>query len=146
MAQTYFGSALRAGSSAVTDGIDGGFLPCMQTGVLVAPSTATSSNISFTIPAGAQITNITIDRIVQQAGGTGTTLLMVGGTTAGGTQYFPSTDLFTAVRAAPTFTVAQVAAMGNVGTTQTVVFQVTANGTATTAAQFRINLEYAQKL
>jgi hypothetical protein len=58
-----------------------------------------------------------------------------------------STDLFTNVRAAPTLTVAQVLAMSDIGTNQSVVVTVDPNGTiSTTQAVIRLSVVYAQKV
>jgi hypothetical protein len=69
------------------------------------------------------------------------------GTAAAGTQYVSSTDLFAGGRAAASFTTAQLLAMSDIGTNQSVVLTADPNGTiSTTQAIIRMTVVYAQKV
>ena len=119
MAQTYFGSTLRAGSGTLTDTVDGGFVVMMQTATVTTASAGTATSVTQVLPAGS----------------------------AAGTQYVSSIDVFAGGRFAPTFTTAQLAAMADIGTNTNVVFTVDPNGTiSTTQGVYRMTVTYAQKV
>ena len=61
MAQTYFGSTLRAGSGTLTDTVDGGFVVMMQTATVTTAAAGTATSVTEVLPAGSQIMNIFID-------------------------------------------------------------------------------------
>ena len=149
MAQTYFGSTLRAGSTALTDTVDGGFVGMMQTATVTTAAAGTATSVTAVLPASSQIINIFIDTMVDEAvgGGTATAIAATVGTAAAGTQYVSSTDVFAGGRFAPSFTTAQLAAMADIGTNTNVVFTVDPNGTiSTTQGVYRMTVTYAQKL
>ena len=149
MAQTYFGSTLRAGSGTLTDTVDGGFVVMMQTATVTTASAGTATSVTQVLPAGSQIINIFIDTVVDEVvgGGTATAISATVGTAAAGTQYVSSTDVFAGGRFAPTFTTAQLAAMADIGTNTNVVFTVDPNGTiSTTQGVYRMTVTYAQKV
>ena len=149
MAQTYFGSTLRAGSGTLTDTVDGGFVVMTQTTTVTTAAAGTATSASLTIPASSQILNFFVDTVQDEAvgGGTATAIAMTIGTAAAGTQYVSSTDVFAGGRATLTFTAAQLAAMADVGTNQSVFITVDPNGTiSTTQAIYRLTVTYAQKV
>jgi hypothetical protein len=149
MATTYFGSALKAGSGTLTEATDGGFVVMTKTTTVTTTADGLAASATLTLPASAQILDYYVDKVVTQVVGAGsaTTLPVTVGTAAAGTQYMASTDLFTNVRAAPTLTVAQVLAMSDIGTNQSVVVTVDPNGTiSTTQAVIRLSVVYAQKV
>lgn len=149
MAQTYFGSTLRAGSGTLTDTTDGGFVVMMQTSTVTTASAGTATSVTEVLPAGSQIINIFIDTMVDEAvgGGTATSIAATVGTAAAGTQYVSSTDVFAGGRFTPTFTTAQLAAMADIGTNINVVLTVDPNGTiSTTQGVYRLTVVYAQKV
>jgi hypothetical protein len=149
MAQTYFGSTLRAGSGTLTDTTDGGFVVMMQTSTVTTASAGTATSVTEVLPAGSQIINIFIDTMVDEAvgGGTATAIAATVGTAAAGTQYVSSTDVFAGGRFVPTFTTAQLAAMADIGTNINVVLTVDPNGTiSTTQGVYRLTVVYAQKV
>jgi len=149
MAQTYFGSTLRAGSGSLTDTVDGGFVVMMQTNTVTTLASGAASSVTEVLPAGSQIINIFIDTMVDEAvgGGTATAIAATVGTAAAGTQYVSSTDVFAGGRFTPTFTTAQLAAMADIGTNVNVVLTVDPNGTiVTTQGVYRLTVVYAQKL
>ena len=149
MAQTYFGSTLRAGSGTLTDTVDGGFVVMMQTNTVTTAAAGTATSVTEVLPAGSQIINIFIDTMVDEAvgGGTATAIAATVGTAAAGTQYVSSTDVFAGGRFSPTFTTAQLAAMADIGTNINVVLTVDPNGTiSTTQGVYRLTVVYAQKV
>jgi hypothetical protein len=149
MAQTYFGSTLRAGSGTLTDTIDGGFVVMTQTTTVTTAAAGTATSASITIPASSQIVNFFVDMVQDEVvgGGTATTIPVTIGTAAAGTQYLSATNVFAGGRTALAFTAAQLAAMSDVGTNQSVVITADPNGTiSTTQAIIRLTVVYAQKV
>jgi hypothetical protein len=149
MAQTYFGSTVRAGSGTLTDTVDGGFTVLTQTTTVTTASAGTATSATLTLPASSQIIDFYVDMVQDEVvgGGTATAIAMTIGTAAAGTQYVSSTDIFAGGRAALTFTAAQLAAMADIGTNQSVVITVDPNGTiSTTQAIVRLTVVYAQKV
>jgi len=147
MAQTYFGSALRSGSTALTDTVDGGNVVLSQTTTVTTVAAGTAASATLTLPAYSQIINFFVDTIQDEVvgGGTATAIAMTIGTAAAGTQYVSSTDVIGGGRIALTFTAAQLAAMDDIGTTQSVVITVDPNGTiSTTQGIYRLTVVYAQ--
>ena len=149
MAQTYIGSTLRTGSGTLTDTIDGGYVVVSQTTTVTTAAAGTATSATLTIPASSQIINIFIDgTVVAVAGaGTATTIPVTVGTVAAGTQYVSATDAIAGGRIALAFTAAQVSAMADVTTNQSVVITADPNGTiVTTQGVFRLTVTYAQKV
>jgi len=149
MAQTYFGSTLRAGSGSLTDTVDGGFVVMMQTSTVTTVAAGTAVSVTEVIPASSQIINIFIDQTVDEVvgGGTATLINATVGTAAAGTQYVSATNVFAGGRAALTFTAAQLSAMADVGTNTNVVLTIAPNGTiSTTQGVYRFTVVYAQKV
>lgn len=149
MAQTYFGSTVRAGSGTLTDTTDGGFMVLAQTTTVTTAAAGTATSATITLPASSQIIDIIVDMVQDEVvgGGTATQIAMTVGTAAAGTQYVSSTNIFAGGRAALTFTAAQLAAMADIGANQSVVITVDPNGTiSTTQAIVRLTVVYAQKV
>ncbi len=149
MAQTYFGSTLRAGSGTLTDTVDGGFVVMSQTTTVTTAAAGTATSATITLPASSQIIDFVVDMVVNEAvgGGTATTIPMTIGTAAAGTQYVSSTDVFAGGRIALTFTAAQLLAMSDIGTNTSVVVTLDPNGTiVTTQGVIRLTVVYAQKV
>jgi hypothetical protein len=149
MAQTYFGSTLRAGSGTLTDTVDGGFVVMSQTTTVTTAAAGTATSATITLPASSQIIDFVADMVVNEAvgGGTATTIPMTIGTAAAGTQYVSSTDVFAGGRIALTFTAAQLLAMSDIGTNTSVVVTLDPNGTiVTTQGVIRLTVVYAQKV
>jgi hypothetical protein len=149
MAQTYFGSTLRAGSGTLTDTTDGGFVVMTQTTTVTTAAAGTATSSTLTLPASSQIISLFADMVVDEAvgGGTATAIAMTIGTAAAGTQYVSSTDVFAGGRTALTFTAAQLLAMSDIGTNTSVVVTLDPNGTiVTTQGVIRLTVVYAQKV
>jgi len=149
MAQTYFGSTLRAGSGTLTDTVDGGFVVLTQTMTVTTAADGSAVSVTDVLPAGSQIINFFVDTMVTPVvgGGTATTCPITIGTAAAGTQYLSATNAIAGGRIALSFTTAQCAAMADIGNNTSVVATVDPNGTiSTTQGVFRITVVYAQKL
>ena len=149
MAQTYFGSTLRAGSGTLTDTVDGGFVVMTQTSTVTTVAAGTAVSVTEVLPASSQILQIFVDQTVDEVvgGGTATAIAATVGTVAAGTQYISSTNIFTGGRLAPTLTTAQLLAMSDIGTNTNVVLTIAPNGTiSTTQGVYRLTVVYAQKV
>ena len=149
MAQTYFGSTLRAGSGTLTDTVDGGFVVMSQTTTVTTAAAGTATSATITLPASSQIIDFVADMTVNEVvgGGTATTIPMTIGTAAAGTQYVSSTNVFAGGRIALTFTAAQLSAMADIGSNTSVVVTLDPNGTiVTTQGVIRLTVVYAQKV
>jgi hypothetical protein len=149
MSQTYIGSTLRTGSGTLTDSTDGGFVVVSQTTTVTTAAAGTATSATLTIPASAQIINFIVDTVQLQVigAGTATTMPITIGTAAAGTQYVSATDAVAGGRVALAFTAAQLTAMSDVGTNQSVVITADPNGTVvTTQAIYRLTVVYAQKV
>ena len=147
MAQTYFGSALRAGSGTLTDTVDGGYVVTSQTTTVTTASAGTATSATLTLPAYSQIIDFFVDTIQDESvgGGTATAINATIGTAAAGTQYLSATDVIGGGRIALSFTTAQCAAMDDIGTNTSVVITVDPNGTiSTTQGIYRLTVVYAQ--
>jgi hypothetical protein len=149
MAQTYFGSTLRAGSGTLTDTVDGGFVVMTQTTTVTTIAAGTATSATITIPASSQIIDIIVDGTVVAVagGGTATEVNVTIGTAAAGTQYLSATDAIAGGRVALAFTAAQTAAMADVGANTSVVITADPDGTiSTTQGVYRLTVVYAQKV
>ena len=148
MSTTYFGSTLKSGTDALSEATDGGFVVLSQTTTVSSIAAGTAVTGSVKIPAGSQIVEIFADKIVDWVvgGGTATALNVSAGSTSGGAEYLPASDLASSARTTGTMTVATVAAMDDVGSNTTVYFTVDPNGTvSTTQATIRFTVVYASK-
>ena len=149
MAQTYFGSTVRAGSGTLTDTVDGGFMVLTQTTTATTVSAGTAVTSTVTIPADSQIIQFFIDCTTTPVvgGGTATAVNATIGTAAAGTQYLSATDVIAGGRASLSFTAAQLTAMEDVNANTTVAFTIDPNGTvSTTQGVYRLTVVYAQKV
>jgi len=147
MAQTYFGSTLRAGSGTLTDTVDGGYVVMSQTTTVTTASAGTATSATLTLPAYSQIIDFFVDTIQDESvgGGTATAINATIGTAAAGTQYLSATDVIGGGRISLSFTTAQCAAMDDIGTNTSVVITVDPNGTiSTTQGIYRLTVVYAQ--
>jgi hypothetical protein len=145
---TYIGSTLRTGTDALSDTVDGGFVVVSQSVTVTSLSSGNAAVGSVTLPAGSQIIEMYADKIVNWVvgGGSATALNVSVGSTSGGAQYMDATDVASVARTAGTLTVADVAAMADIGTNTVVYCTVDPNGTvSTTQAQIKFTIVYAQK-
>ncbi len=149
MAQTYFGSTLRAGSGTLTDSVDGGYVVMSQTTTVTTASAGTATSASVTLPASSQIIAFYADVVQNEVvgGGSATAIAMTIGTAAAGTQYVSSTDIIAGGRIALSFTAAQLLAMSDISTNTGVFVTLDPDGTiSTTQAILRLTVVYAQKV
>jgi hypothetical protein len=146
MAQTYFGSTLRTGSGTLTDTTDGGFVVVSQTTTATTVAGGTAVSATITIPDYSQIIDLIVDMLTVPSFGTATKVDATIGTAAAGTQYLSATDVSLVGRTVLTFTAAQLTAMSDVGTNESVVFTIDPNGTVSSQGVFRLTVVYAQKV
>ena len=149
MSQTYFGSALRSGTDALSDATDGGYVVLAQTTTATTVSAGTAVSSYVTLPVGSQIIDIKVDGTTAAVvgGGTATAIAVTVGTAAAGTQYMSSTDGIAGGRLTFAPTAAQTSAMADVGTSTSVYITVDPDGTiSTTQGVFRLTVVYAQKV
>ena len=149
MAQTYFGSTVRAGSGTLTDSVDGGYTVLTQTTTVTTAAAGTATSASVTLPASSQIIDFYADVVQNEVvgGGSATAIAMTIGTAAAGTQYVSSTDIIAGGRIALSFTAAQLAAMADISTNTGVYVTLDPDGTiSTTQAILRLTVVYAQKV
>jgi hypothetical protein len=147
--QTYFGSTLRSGSGTLTDTTDGGYVVLTQAVTVTSLASGAAASGTVTLPANSQIIEIYADKIVNWSvgAGTATALNVAVGSSAGGTQYMPSTDMASVARTSGTLVVADVLAMADIGSNTTVYCTVDPDGTVvTTQAQIKFTIVYAQKV
>ena len=148
MAQTYFGSTVRAGSGTLTDTVDGGFMVLTQTTTVTTLADGSAVTSSLTLPIDSQILEFFVDCTTTPVvgGGTATTVPITIGTAAAGTQYLSSTNVISGGRASLSFTAAQLEAMRDIGSTA-LAFTIDPNGTiSTTQGVYRCTVVYAQKI
>lgn len=143
MAQTSFTGPLASGTreAGTSLGPNIGLATLSQTGTIAQNSTNTV-DLTFYLPAGAQIVDILFD--VTTAYDSVTSATGTVGTASAGTQYASGVNCKTAGRTRPTFTAAQLAAMADVSTNRTVVASIAVVG-ATAAGNVRVTLVYVQK-
>ena len=146
MAQTYFGSTVRAGSGTLTDTVDGGFMVLAQTTTATTVAGGTAVSATITLPASSQIIDFIVDMVTVPSFGTATLVNATIGTAAAGTQYLSATDVSLVGRTALAFTAAQLTSMSDIGTNQSVVFTIDPNGTVSSQGTFRLTVVYAQKV
>lgn len=144
MARTTFSGPIASGTNrypGVTDGaVNVGLVALSQTGTITQNST-TTVDLTFTVPAGAQLVDFLVD--VLTAYDSVTSATATGGTASTGTQYFGAVNAKTPARVRPTYTAAQLLAMSNVTTNTSVVVSIAVVG-ATTAGLVRVTLQYVQ--
>ena len=143
MSTTYFGSALRTGTSASDPGTtgDAGGVVLVQTISVARDATLVQSGTA-TLPAGSQIVAIYADVTTAYDSATSATLTV--GSAAAGTQYASGLNAKTAGRSIPSLSAAQCSAIADISTNTTVYATVTSVGQPTTGA-VRVIIEYVQK-
>ncbi len=142
MANSYFGSTLKAGSSA-SESTDAGFAVLAQTKLIdfVAEAGGGSDNVDATLvlPASSQIIAIYVDTLTAWDSVTSAGLTI--GTAAGGTELLGSSDVKSNGRETTAPTAAQLAVWDDIGTSTTVHMRVAQVGN-TTAGQARVTVLY----
>jgi hypothetical protein len=123
MGQSSFSGPLKVGPTP-----DGGDVVLAKMVTLTASGTNVVS-ATATVPTGSSILDVYIDVITPWDSVTSATGTV--GTVAGGNQYASTINLKTATRGTPTYNVAQLAAMADIGGNTNVVFTATPVGTTT---------------
>jgi len=141
MARTTFTGPLASG-----DRIDGaqanvGLAVLSQSAVITFDNTLVQ-NASLFLPNGSRVLDVIVDTLT--AFNSATSAVLSVGTASGGTQYASGVDVRTAAgRQRPTFTAAQLTAMGSTGANNAVVATVTSVGQPS-AGQVRVTVNYVQ--
>lgn len=144
---TYMQGAIKSGSTP-SEYQSVGYAVFSQSKTVSTNADGSASSVTVEIPRGSQIIGLLVDGVTAPVAGAGTaTAVPVSvGTVASGAQYMTAADLVAGGRAAPTPTVAQLAAMANVGTNTSVVMTVDPNGTiSTTQGVYRLTVLYSPK-
>lgn len=142
MANSTFSGPVRSGTVREGASANVGLCVLSQTGSIAQNSTNVV-DLTFTLPANAQILNFFFD--VTTAFNSATSATLSAGTASGGTQYASGVDVKTAAgRIAPTFTGTQLTNMANITTNTSVVVSVTPVG-ATSAGAVTATIVYVQK-
>lgn len=128
MGASTFSGPLKAGTLRDAPGANVGTVVLTQTGTLTFDATLVQ-NLTFVLPANAQILSIHADVVDVYNSATSATLSV--GTAGAGTQYAGSLDVKTAGRKSMTLTEAIALAMSNIGSNTNVVFTVTSVGQPT---------------
>jgi hypothetical protein len=145
MATTTFSGPVRAGTVKENTGVNLGYMVLSQSydsGNMTGLATGNYDVQLGTLPAGAQIVDITVDQVV--AAGTGTTTFSVG-TASGGAQLMAAVDSSAGGRFRGTATAATQLAW-QIGTTDQAVWVRNVVGTGTlTAGRAVVTVTYVQK-
>ena len=142
MANSTFSGPVRSGTVREGASANVGLCVLSQTGSIAQNSTNVV-DLTFTLPANAQILNFFFD--VTTAFNSATSATLSAGTASGGTQYASGVDVKTAAgRIAPTLTGTQLTNMANITTNTSVVVSVTPVG-ATSAGAVTATIVYVQK-
>lgn len=137
---TYMTGPFETGTGLDNTGADTGTVVLSQTGLVEFDATLVQ-NLTFTLPANAQIVDFVVDALVGYNSATSATLSA--GITSGGTEYVSGVNVKTTGRKANGFSAAQLAAIDNIGTGTSVVVTVTSVGQPT-AGSTRVTLLYVQ--
>ena len=137
---TYLTGPLELGTALDNTGADTGTVLQSQTGLIAFDATLVQ-NLTFTVPANAQIIDFYVDVLTAYDSATSATLSA--GTASGGTQYLSAINVKLAARRPNAFSAAQLAAMDDIDGNTSVVVTVTSVGQPT-AGQARVTVVYAQ--
>lgn len=138
---TYMTGPLQTGTGLDNTGTNTGTVALSQTGVVSFDATL-AQNLTFAIPANAQIVDFYVDVLTAYDSATSATLSA--GTAAAGTQYLSAISVKTAGRRSNGFSAAQLGNMASVGSNTSVVVTVTSVGQPT-AGSVRVTMLYVQK-
>lgn len=142
MGQSTLSGPIKAGTVRDAPLANTGYAMLSQTSTFTQNST-TAVDVTFYLPANAQIVSILNDVFVAYDSATSATISA--GISTGATTYMSGVDAKTAAgRIAPTYTAAQLTAMANITTNTTLVVTITVVG-ATTAGNGRVTVNYIQK-
>ena len=137
---TYLTGALQTGTGLDNTGADTGTVVLSQTGLVGFDDTLVQ-DLTFVVPANAQIVDFVVDGLVGYDSATSATLSA--GTASGGTQYLSGINVKTTGRKSNGFSAAQLAAIDDVAANTDVVVTVTSVGQPT-AGSVRVTLLYVQ--
>lgn len=138
---TYVTGPFQLGTGLDATGTDTGYVIQSQSGVVTFDATLVQ-NLTFKVPANAQIIDFYVDALTAYDSATSATLSA--GRTSGGTELLSSISVKTAGRRPNGLSATQLANMANIGSNTSVVVTVTSVGQPT-AGQVRVTVVYAQK-
>lgn len=138
---TYVTGPFQLGTGLDATGADTGYVTQTQSGVVTFDATLVQ-NLTFKVPANAQIVDFYVDVLTAYDSATSATLSA--GRTSGGTELLSGISVKTAGRRSNGFSATQLGNMANVGSNTSVVVTVTSVGQPT-AGQVRVTVLYAQK-
>ena len=142
---TYFQGAVKSGSTPSEYTNVGYAVFCQSVlinHIVEAGGGNDNVNASITIPADSQIHTINVDTLTAWNSVTSAALTI--GTSAGGEQFYDSTDVKSAGREATTLSTADLALWDDVGATNTLYIRVAQVGN-TSAGQARVTVLYSPK-
>lgn len=137
---TYMTGPFQTGTGLGNTGADTGTVVLSQTG-LVGFDADLVQDLTFTLPANAQIVDFVVDALVAYDSATSATLSA--GTASGGTQYLSGINVKTTGRKTNGFSAAQLAAIDDIGSSTSAVVTVTSVGQPT-AGSTRVTVLYVQ--
>ncbi len=137
---TYMTGPFQTGTGLDKNGADTGTAVLSQTGLIGFDATLVQ-DLTFTLPANAQIVDFVVDALVGYDSATSATLSA--GTASGGTQYLSGINVKTTGRKSNGFSAAQLAAMDDIDNNTSVVVTVTSVGQPT-AGSARVTVLYVQ--
>lgn len=135
---TYFQGAVKSGDGFSETATGVGTAVFSQTALIDFNATLTSEAV-FVLPKDGQIVDVVVDVLTAYNSATSATLTV--GSASAGTQYAGAVDAKTAGRVRPTFSAAQLAAMGDIDGNTSVYATVTSVGQPT-AGQVRVTVAY----
>ena len=137
---TYFQGSVKSGDgfSEAPNGVGVGTAVFSQT-ALIGFDSDLVQEAQFVVPNRGQLVDIIVDVLGAYNSATSATLTV--GSASAGTQYAGAIDAKTEGRVRPTFTAAQLAAMGDVGANTTVYATITSVGQPT-GGSVRVTLLY----
>lgn len=137
---TYMTGPFQTGTGLDNTGADTGTVVLSKTGLVGFDATLVQ-NLTFTLPANAQIVDFVVDVLTAYDSSSSATLSA--GTASGGTQYLSSINVKTTGRKSNGFSAAQLAAMDDIDSNTSVVVTVTSVGQPT-AGSVRVTVLYVQ--
>lgn len=137
---TYMTGPFQTGTGNDYTGADTGTVVLSQTGLIGFDATLVQ-NLTFKLPANAQIVDIIVDALVGYNSATSATFSA--GITSGGTEYVSGVNVKTTGRKSNSYSAAQLAAMDDIDNNTSVVATVTSVGQPT-AGSSRVTVLYVQ--
>lgn len=145
---TYMQGALKLGAKASEYKLEAGYAVVSQSRTLTSTADGLAVAGTMELPVNSQIVNVIVDKTVNWVVGAGdaTTIPVSVGSTVGGVEYLPASDMASVARAqldGTKTTVAVANAIQNIGANTTVHLTIDPNGTiVTTQGVFKFTVLY----